>query len=214
MLRVRRAQPPLEAALLEHAPRVEKLITSESWWDSVGALAHSVGEMVRRHPDCGPTWTGGWSPRTCGSSVWRSFTNWPRRRPPDPDWLFAACAARAHETEFFIRKAIGWALREYSKSDAPAVTGFVAEHADLLSVPLPREALKWLNRRAAATSQPEGVTIGHSGFRKPSASTDSYTRIPQRVLPPLFRFGWRPGSRPRKRADRWPRPSSARTTRR
>ena len=39
---------------------------------------------------------------------------------------FELCAPRAHEKEFFIRKAIGWALREYSKSDAAAVRDFVA----------------------------------------------------------------------------------------
>ena len=54
------------------------------------------------------------------------------------------------EKEFFIRKAIGWALREYSKTDAAAVTQFVAEHTDVLSGLSQREALKWLSRRAAA----------------------------------------------------------------
>ncbi len=38
----------------------------------------------------------------------------------DAERLFAYCLARAHEREFFIRKAIGWALREYSKASPEA----------------------------------------------------------------------------------------------
>ena len=70
------------------------------------------------------------------------------------DRLLAACRLQsgAEEKEFFIRKAIGWALREYSKTDAPAVTRFVADHREVLSGLSQREALKWLQRRAAAAS--------------------------------------------------------------
>ncbi|QCT74092.1 DNA alkylation repair protein [Macrococcoides canis] len=49
------------------------------------------------------------------------------------------------ESEFFIRKAIGWILREYSKTDADYVINFVNTHE--LSNLSTREALKWLNNR-------------------------------------------------------------------
>jgi 3-methyladenine DNA glycosylase AlkD len=57
----------------------------------------------------------------------------------DTDLLAAAIAGSIDDQDFFARKAIGWALREYSKTDGDWVRGFVAEQ------PLsPREALKWL----------------------------------------------------------------------
>jgi 3-methyladenine DNA glycosylase AlkD len=58
------------------------------------------------------------------------------------------CLTRAADTDFFLRKAIGWALREYSKTDAAAVRRFVGEHDRELSELSKREALKWLRRRA------------------------------------------------------------------
>ena len=41
------------------------------------------------------------------------------------DFLFSECLKQAHSKEFFIQKAIGWALREYAKSNPEAVTTFV-----------------------------------------------------------------------------------------
>ena len=52
----------------------------------------------------------------------------------------------AHEDEFFIRKAIGWILREYSYTDAKWVEAFVAKHEDVLSTLSKREALKAIER--------------------------------------------------------------------
>ena len=68
----------------------------------------------------------------------------------DPDLLFEHCLRRAADREFFIRKAIGWALREYSKTDAEAVVRFVRDHHDELSGLSRTEALKWLHRRDRA----------------------------------------------------------------
>jgi 3-methyladenine DNA glycosylase AlkD len=71
----------------------------------------------------------------------------------DADWLFAACLRRAGDREFFIRKAIGWALRSYSYVDPTAVETFVTTHAVQLSGLSRREGLKAIerNRRRAAT---------------------------------------------------------------
>jgi 3-methyladenine DNA glycosylase AlkD len=67
----------------------------------------------------------------------------------DTDVLFEACLVRAADTEFFIRKAIGWALRSYSYVDPAAAERFVAEHDGELSGLSKREALKAVNRRRA-----------------------------------------------------------------
>ena len=51
----------------------------------------------------------------------------------DRDQLFGYCLKRADEKEFFIRKAIGWALREYAKTEPDAVRRFSLDHRDQLS---------------------------------------------------------------------------------
>jgi 3-methyladenine DNA glycosylase AlkD len=141
---VRRCSP----AFLEHA---RTLIGAKSWWDTVDALASRVvGPLVAAWPalvTAMDEWIG--SP-----DIWLARTallhQLHYRAGTDADRLFRYCERRAADREFFIRKAIGWALREYSKTDAVAVRRFVASHADVLAPLSAREALKWLDRRGAA----------------------------------------------------------------
>jgi 3-methyladenine DNA glycosylase AlkD len=62
----------------------------------------------------------------------------------DADRLFAYADRRAADTEFFIRKAIGWALRQYARTDPDAVRAFVTSRQDTLSGLTKREAMKHL----------------------------------------------------------------------
>lgn len=55
------------------------------------------------------------------------------KRETDADRLFDYCTRPAADSEFFIRKAIGWALREYSKTDPEAVLTYVHAHESELS---------------------------------------------------------------------------------
>jgi 3-methyladenine DNA glycosylase AlkD len=127
---------------------VERLLTTEPWWDTVDALAtHAVGDLVRHHPPLRrdmDRWLHGdhlWLTRSAllHMNRWTAAT--------DRAWLFAACLERAGDTDFFLRKAIGWALREYSKTDEAAVVDFVEDHRSELSGLSRREALMWLERR-------------------------------------------------------------------
>ncbi|HEV7757877.1 MAG TPA: DNA alkylation repair protein [Acidimicrobiales bacterium] len=127
---------------------VEVLLTTEPWWDTVDALAtHAVGDLVRRHPALRgemDRWLHGdhlWLTRSAllHMNGWKAAT--------DRAWLFAACLERAGDLDFFLRKAIGWALREYSKTDEAAVVAFVEQHGAELSGLSRREALLWLERR-------------------------------------------------------------------
>jgi 3-methyladenine DNA glycosylase AlkD len=128
---------------------VRELVTTKAWWDTVDALAARVaGAIVARHPALGATmrsWAG-------SQDVWVARTailhQLHYKERTDAALLFEMCERRAADTEFFIRKAIGWALREYSKTDADAVRRFVAAQADLSGLSR-REALKWLDRREA-----------------------------------------------------------------
>ncbi|MEY2476473.1 MAG: hypothetical protein QOG87_1788 [Actinomycetota bacterium] len=128
----------------------ERLITTKSWWDTVDALAtRTVGPLVRLHPELVATmdrWIEDddiWLARTAliHQMLFRDTT--------DVERLFRFCRRRAGDREFFIRKAIGWALREHTKTDPESVYRFLAEMGDELSPLSRKEALKWLDRRAA-----------------------------------------------------------------
>ena len=124
-----------------------QLITTKSWWDTVDLLAgRQVGELFLRFPEVKGVWNG---------RLRQSDNIWLRRtallfqlhykRKTDADLLFATVRENLGSDEFFINKAIGWALREYSKTDAAAVTHFVV--TTNLHPLSEREALKWLRRR-------------------------------------------------------------------
>ncbi len=125
---------------------LEGLITAKSWWDTVDDLAaHPVGAIVRRHPDRRAVmdqWLADddiWLDR---SAIIHQIL---AKEATDEAWLFTACASRAEDREFFIRKAIGWALRSYAHrgpAEAAAVRAFLAAHDDRLSGLTKREALR------------------------------------------------------------------------
>jgi 3-methyladenine DNA glycosylase AlkD len=129
-------------------PTAERLLTAKSWWDTVDDLAQNVvGPLVGAHPQLTATmdrWIGhenAWLVRAAILHQQRY------KGQTDVERLLRYCLARADDHRFFVRKAIGWALREYSKTDADAVIGFVREHEHELSGLSKTEALKWLARR-------------------------------------------------------------------
>jgi len=133
-----RAQAKLSLAALAV---IEQFICTQSWWDSVDTLASKVvGELARREPvlisqlDLWQTSPQLWLRRTAilYQLGWKKNT--------DTERLFQACRVNAADTDFFIRKAIGWALRQYARTDAAAVIDFVEQTP--LSALSRREALK------------------------------------------------------------------------
>jgi 3-methyladenine DNA glycosylase AlkD len=62
----------------------------------------------------------------------------------DTDRLFGYCTRQAAHPDFFVRKAIGWALRHYARTDPDAVRRYLADNADRLSPLSAREAAKHL----------------------------------------------------------------------
>ncbi|KPV59960.1 DNA alkylation repair protein, partial [Paenibacillus sp. A3] len=107
---------------------------------------HSVGELFTRFPELIPVRTQRWM---ASDSMWLQRTallfQLRYKKRTDAALLFDLIRQCAASKEFFIRKAIGWALREYSKTDEAAVRRFVAETA--LSPLSIREALKYVDRR-------------------------------------------------------------------
>lgn len=118
-------------------------MTTTSWWDTVDLLAaHVVGTLVAADPRLGAdmdVWIADedlWVARTALLHQLRY------KERTDTDRLFAHCLRRSAHPDFFIRKAIGWALREYAKTDPAAVRAFVTRERDRLAPLTVREALK------------------------------------------------------------------------
>ncbi|MFD7446039.1 DNA alkylation repair protein [Streptomyces sp. NPDC059909] len=124
-------------------PVARHLITTVSWWDTVDALAaHVVGPLVTADPQLVAVmdeWIDDdnlWIARTALLHQLR------RKDTTDAERLFRYCLRQSGHTDFFIRKAIGWSLREYAKTDPDAVRDFVAGACDRLAPLSVREALK------------------------------------------------------------------------
>lgn len=130
----------------------EKLIYDADWWDTLDWLASKiVGPLVQQN-------------RKFEKNLiqWRTAENlWTRRaallahlkhkKHTNIALLSETIVLLAPETDFFIRKAIGWVLREYSKTDPQWVVDFVKTHDKTLSNLSKREALKVIEREKGVT---------------------------------------------------------------
>ena len=126
-------------------PVLERLIVTKSWWDTVDFLSsHITGALFLNYPE-----------ETSEYIVrWRQSENiWLRRRVilfqlkfkqhTETSLLFEIIRENQTNAKFFIQKAIGWALREYSKTDPIAVRNFI--HQQNIQGLAKRESLKWLH---------------------------------------------------------------------
>ena len=124
---------------------LEELITTKSWWDTVDSLAgHAVGPLVAAHPEL-VTEMDRW---VVSDNLWLTRSALLHQlgysNTTDSARLFRYCETRAADREFFIRKAIGWALRQYARTDPAGVSAFVSTHSTELSGLSKREALRHL----------------------------------------------------------------------
>ncbi|WP_328429150.1 DNA alkylation repair protein [Streptomyces sp. NBC_00443] len=124
-------------------PVTRHLITAVSWWDTVDALAaHVVGGLVA----AGPKLTADMDAWIADDDLWVARTallhQLRYKDHTDTRRLFAYCLRQSGHTDFFIRKAIGWCLREYAKTDPEAVRDFLAREQGRFAPLSVREALK------------------------------------------------------------------------
>lgn len=130
------------------ADPVQDLLTTKPWWDTVDSLGSvAITPLVARHPEqVGLMWT--WLD---SGDRWliRAALQHQRglKERTDLGRLFTMCDRFAADREFFIAKAVGWALRDATRWDAPAVQRFLDRHPDLSAVAR-REATKGLSRSA------------------------------------------------------------------
>jgi 3-methyladenine DNA glycosylase AlkD len=114
-----------------------------AWWDHVDEAAHRVADLVATHPDEMRPVLLAWS---VDPSMWLRrlaiLAQLGHRDRVDRDLLTAVIEPNVDDREFFVRKAIGWALREVARHDPEWVRAFVETHS--LSPLSRREALKHL----------------------------------------------------------------------
>jgi 3-methyladenine DNA glycosylase AlkD len=125
---------------------IEYLLVTKSWWDTVDTLSGgTLGVHFRRFPEV----------REKYLAKWRASDNfWLRRatilfqlnykKETDFDLLCEIIRENLNSKEFFINKAIGWALRQYARTDPKAVKRFV--NTTPLHPLSRREALKHLEK--------------------------------------------------------------------
>ena len=128
--------------------RILTLVQTDPWWDTVDGLAGVVGDIlllakarqpdVQQHMDVCLRHPHLWVRRVAmlHQLGWREQTDQAR--------LFRYALTLATEKDFFIRKAIGWALRDHARTQPDAVRAFLARHGEQLSGLTRREAGKHL----------------------------------------------------------------------
>lgn len=127
-------------------PLWERLAREGAWWDLVDEIAvHLVGGVVARHRAASREVLDRW---IADDDLWVRRTailaQIHHKGDTDVEQLFGYCLAQADDPTFWIRKAIGWALRQHARTDPDAVRAFLAAHGDRLSGLSRREASKHL----------------------------------------------------------------------
>lgn len=125
----------------------EWMIINKSWWDTVDFIAPNIaGILFKRYPEiktqCIESWMQSgnlWLQRSCLIHQLKYNTT------TDKVLLFNLCERLANHPDFFIRKAIGWSLRQYSKAFPELVIDFVNTHE--LSNLSRKEALKVIGKK-------------------------------------------------------------------
>ena len=126
--------------------KLEQLIVTKSWWDTIDILDRVVGSLVYDKPELGEI-----------ILQWSLSDNiWLRRVAIDHQLLRKAktnvrlmekiLLNNLDQTEFFIHKAIGWALRDYSKTNPEWVVSFIEKNKERMAELSIKEASKYLKQ--------------------------------------------------------------------
>ncbi|WP_028547499.1 DNA alkylation repair protein [Paenibacillus sp. UNC451MF] len=131
----------------DHIDLLEWLILHKSWWDTVDGIApNAVGYLFQNHPELIGSYAEQWIE---SDNMWlqRSAILYQLKYKSKTNerLLFDYVLRRAESEQFFIQKAIGWALREYSKTNPQAVKQFIEGHE--LKPLSRREGLKQLDKQ-------------------------------------------------------------------
>lgn len=122
----------------------ERLIVTGAWWDYVDDIAsHRVGPILLEHPTVMKKKMREWS--RC-DDLWKRRTSiiaqLTFKKETDLELLYSCIEPSIDSKEFFLRKAIGWALRQYAWTDPKEIKRYVSKNQARLSPLSQREALK------------------------------------------------------------------------
>lgn len=128
-----------------HLPMLEWCITHKSWWDTVDAIAPGMaGAVFKKNLSLRDTYIQSWRN---SDHLWliRSSILFQLKYGKGTDWPLLADIIMQHalSRDFFIRKAQGWALRQYGRVAPEVIREFVVLHPELSGL-TKREALKHL----------------------------------------------------------------------
>ena len=125
-------------------PRLKKLAQTKSWWDTIDFLDRLVGSIIARFPETKEIILS-WS---CDKDFWlRRLAidhQLLRKEETDTELLEKILVNNLGQTEFFINKAIGWALRDYSKTNPDWVRDFIEWNRAAMAALSIREGSKCL----------------------------------------------------------------------
>lgn len=129
---------------IEDIPKIREYVLTKSWWDTVDFLSKVIGRISDSDPDVDMLMLE-WA---------RDENRWIRRTAieyqlgkkerTNTEVLEVILTVNFGTDDFFINKAIGWALREYSKTDPAWVADFIREHRDEMNALSIREGSKYL----------------------------------------------------------------------
>ena len=123
---------------------LKKLAQTKSWWDTIDFLDRLVGSIIARFPETKEIILA-WSR---DEDIWlRRLAidhQLLRKEETDTELLEKILVNNLGQTEFFINKAIGWALRDYSKTNPDWVRDFIERHRAEMATLSIREGSKYL----------------------------------------------------------------------
>lgn len=128
----------------DHLPMLKQLIITKSWWDTVDGLDGVIGFLVKSFPELKKQMVE-WS---LDSNIWIRRVAIDHqllfKEETDAELLALIIKNNLNQTEFFINKAIGWSLRDYSKTNPEWVSSFIEENKSELAPLSIREGSKYL----------------------------------------------------------------------
>ena len=141
---------------LDALPCYEEMVTDGAWWDYVDAIASRlVGNLLKQYPEEMKPRMLEWAH---SSDIWKRRTSiicqLKFKEGTDFELLQACITPSIEHQEFFLRKAIGWALREYTKTNPDEVVTYITNNAHRLSTLSKREALRVLIRTGGIAAVP------------------------------------------------------------
>ncbi len=131
---------------IEALTTFEMMIRTGEWWDYIDVIAaHLIGSLLSKYSENMRAILKRW---ISDENIWirRSaiLSQLRFKESTDAVMLFDFCNSCLHEKSFWIRKAIGWALREYSKTNPDSVRQFIDSNRELMSNLTRREGSKYV----------------------------------------------------------------------